>query len=73
MQVFFHDPDNNMIEVCNCNCLPIQPLERSDSYCDCGLPDKRQQLDDCAATAADNNHSACDSMQDSGDEFDLQG
>ena len=27
--VFFHDPDN-MIEICNCDCLPIRPLE-SDS------------------------------------------
>jgi len=26
-QVFFHDPDNNMIEICNCDCLPIRPLD----------------------------------------------
>jgi hypothetical protein len=26
MKVFFHDPDNNMIEICNCNCLPVVPL-----------------------------------------------
>lgn len=25
-QLFFHDPDNNMVEICNCDCLPIQPL-----------------------------------------------
>jgi catechol 2,3-dioxygenase-like lactoylglutathione lyase family enzyme len=25
-QVFFHDPDNNMIEICPCDCLPICPL-----------------------------------------------
>eukprot|EP00955_Chlamydomonas_euryale_P066841 359660-Chlamydomonas_euryale.AAC.9 len=23
MQIFFHDPDNNMIEVCNCDDLPV--------------------------------------------------
>lgn len=25
-QVFFHDPDGNMIEVCTCDCLPMTPL-----------------------------------------------
>lgn len=25
-QVFFHDPDNHMIEICNCDCLPVMPL-----------------------------------------------
>lgn len=25
-QIFFHDPDNNMIEICNCDCLPVVPL-----------------------------------------------
>lgn len=25
-QLFFHDPDHHMIEVCNCDCLPITPL-----------------------------------------------
>eukprot|EP00898_Chlorokybus_atmophyticus_P008746 jgi/Chlat1/8873/Chrsp92S08189 len=25
-QLFFHDPDNNMIEICNCEALPITPL-----------------------------------------------
>jgi catechol 2,3-dioxygenase-like lactoylglutathione lyase family enzyme len=25
-QVFFHDPDRNMIEICNCDCLPIKPM-----------------------------------------------
>ena len=24
-QVFFHDPDNNMVEICNCNILPHHP------------------------------------------------
>jgi hypothetical protein len=26
-QIFFHDPDNNMVEVCNCDSLPICPLD----------------------------------------------
>lgn len=30
-QVFFHDPDGNMIELCNCQCLPVVPLSRSAS------------------------------------------
>lgn len=25
-QIFFHCPDNHMIEVCNCDCLPIEIL-----------------------------------------------
>jgi catechol 2,3-dioxygenase-like lactoylglutathione lyase family enzyme len=24
-QLFFHDPDGNMIEICNCNKKPPQP------------------------------------------------
>eukprot|EP00892_Ulva_mutabilis_P006944 jgi/Ulvmu1/4621/UM002_0351.1 len=27
-QVFCHDPDNNMLEFCNCNCLPVTPLTK---------------------------------------------
>lgn len=27
------DPDNNMIEVCNCDCLPVIPLEAGGGYC----------------------------------------
>lgn len=26
LQVFCHDPDHNMLEFCNCNCLPVLPL-----------------------------------------------
>ena len=26
VQIFFHCPDNHMIEVCNCDCLPIEIL-----------------------------------------------
>jgi hypothetical protein len=32
--VFFHDPDNNLIEICNCEVLPIQPLgEAGPNFC----------------------------------------
>jgi hypothetical protein len=30
-QLFFHDPDGFMIEVCNCDQLPVVPLARSAS------------------------------------------
>ncbi|KXZ55650.1 hypothetical protein GPECTOR_2g1200 [Gonium pectorale] len=32
-QLFFHDPDNNMIEVCNCDVLPVVPLTESNLAC----------------------------------------
>lgn len=25
-QLFFHDPDGSMIEICNCDVLPVVPL-----------------------------------------------
>lgn len=25
-QLFFHGPDNEMIEICNCECLPVHPI-----------------------------------------------
>ena len=25
-QLFFHDPDGFMVEICNCECLPVIPL-----------------------------------------------
>jgi hypothetical protein len=28
-QIFFHDPDGAMIEVCTCEKLPIQPLSEA--------------------------------------------
>ncbi|KAL0348228.1 UNVERIFIED_CONTAM: hypothetical protein Sangu_1050600 [Sesamum angustifolium] len=31
-QIFFHDPDGYMIEICNCQNLPLLPLSSS-SYC----------------------------------------
>lgn len=30
-QIFFHDPDNTMIEICNCDTFPIEPVDLSDS------------------------------------------
>lgn len=36
-QLFFHDPDNNMIEICDCNRLPIVYL-RPDGMPDCSPP-----------------------------------
>ncbi|XWS26972.1 hypothetical protein CRYUN_Cryun26dG0076100 [Craigia yunnanensis] len=35
-QLFFHDPDGNMIEVCNCDNLPVVPLPR-DAMQSCSL------------------------------------
>ncbi|XWS17162.1 hypothetical protein CRYUN_Cryun33cG0044600 [Craigia yunnanensis] len=35
-QLFFHDPDGNMIEVCNCDNLPVVPLPR-DAMESCSL------------------------------------
>jgi catechol 2,3-dioxygenase-like lactoylglutathione lyase family enzyme len=26
-QVFFHDPDDNMLEICPCDCLPLVPIQ----------------------------------------------
>ena len=26
-QLFFHDPDGNMIEICNCENLPVVPID----------------------------------------------
>ncbi|KAM6579042.1 hypothetical protein CsatB_030879 [Cannabis sativa] len=32
-QLFFHDPDGHMIEICNCQNLPVLPLVSSSSSC----------------------------------------
>ncbi|GAB4818737.1 hypothetical protein N2152v2_005783 [Parachlorella kessleri] len=75
VQVFFHDPDNNMIEVCNCNCLPIVPLECALACRTCSLPGRqpaaKEQLHaDVAAAAVNNLADQCDSLHDSADEYD---
>lgn len=40
-QVFFHDPDGSMIEICNCDVLPVVPLSgdtiRSCSIVNCNI------------------------------------
>ncbi|KAK2966291.1 hypothetical protein RJ640_018102 [Escallonia rubra] len=48
-QLFFHDPDGSMIEICNCDNLPVVPLAgeaiRSCSRISCGVQQKQiQQL-----------------------------
>ncbi|XP_022730646.1 uncharacterized protein LOC111285445 [Durio zibethinus] len=46
-QLFFHDPDGNMIEVCNCDNLPVVPLPRdathSCSLLNCNIRQRQQQ------------------------------
>ncbi|GLC47938.1 hypothetical protein PLESTB_000041800 [Pleodorina starrii] len=38
-QLFFHDPDNNMIEICNCEVLPVVPVDAANiSAAARGLP-----------------------------------
>lgn len=34
-QLFFHDPDGSMIEICNCDNIPVVPLseDKAWSYC----------------------------------------
>ncbi|KAL6984876.1 Glyoxylase I 4 [Sarracenia purpurea var. burkii] len=34
-QLFFHDPDGSMIEICNCDNLPVVPLAGSDNVRSC--------------------------------------
>lgn len=54
-QIFFHDPDNNMIEVCNCDLLPIIPLSAAPPVaCTACLNDVRMST----ATASSNISSA---------------
>ncbi|XP_057723088.1 glyoxylase I 4-like [Arachis stenosperma] len=37
-QLFFHDPDGWMIEICNCDKLPVVPLCSSSSPFNCNIP-----------------------------------
>lgn len=37
-QLFFHDPDCYMIELCNCENLPVEPIVGSASSCSLRLP-----------------------------------
>lgn len=36
-QLFFHDPDGSMIEICNCDNLPVIPLPAADAMRSCSL------------------------------------
>lgn len=31
-QVFFHDPDHNMIEICTCECMPVTPIDAACTF-----------------------------------------
>ncbi|KAM7509404.1 hypothetical protein LguiA_019857 [Lonicera macranthoides] len=46
-QLFFHDPDGSMIEICNCDNLPVVPLSgetlRSCSLISCNTVQQKQQ------------------------------
>ncbi|PON54896.1 Glyoxalase-like domain containing protein [Trema orientale] len=46
-QIFFHDPDGLMIEICNCDNLPVIPLTedsvRSCSRISCNVKQQKQQ------------------------------
>ena len=48
-QLFFHDPDGNMIELCNCDNLPVVPLPggedaiHSCSHINCNIRQRQQQ------------------------------
>lgn len=46
-QLFFHDPDGTMMEICNCDNLPVIPLTpdtvRSCSLVNCNILQQQQQ------------------------------
>ncbi|CAN1120412.1 Glyoxylase I 4 [Linum perenne] len=47
-QLFFHDPDGSMIEICNCDNLPVVPLAgdaiRSCSLINCSIQQQQKEL-----------------------------
>ncbi|KAK7411210.1 hypothetical protein VNO78_02642 [Psophocarpus tetragonolobus] len=46
-QIFFHDPDGVMIEICNCDNIPVVPLFSEDnvsSLCNCNVQNQQQQI-----------------------------
>lgn len=47
-QLFFHDPDGVMIEICNCDNLPVIPLAedsvQSCSRISCSVKQQQQQI-----------------------------
>ncbi|CAL0332624.1 unnamed protein product [Lupinus luteus] len=48
-QLFFHDPDGCMIEICNCDNIPVVPLSEdnnvwSGSRSNCNIQNQQQQI-----------------------------
>ncbi|WVZ12739.1 hypothetical protein V8G54_017269 [Vigna mungo] len=47
-QLFFHDPDGMMIEICNCDNIPMVPLSEdklwSCSRFNCNIPNRQRQI-----------------------------
>lgn len=47
-QLFFHDPDGMMIEICNCDNIPVVPLPEdkvwSCSRFNCNIQNHQQQI-----------------------------
>eukprot|EP00253_Pinus_taeda_P009311 PITA_09311 len=46
-QLFLHDPDCYMIEICNCENLPVEPIVGSASSCNLELPSKPRNPSTC--------------------------
>ena len=42
LQVFFHDPDHNTIEICNCDCLPMVEIS-DENLPSADAPNHRQE------------------------------
>ncbi|XP_058732523.1 glyoxylase I 4-like [Vicia villosa] len=46
-QLFFHDPDGSMIEICNCDNIPVVPLPENKAWScsrfNCNVPNRQQQ------------------------------
>ncbi|XP_061345295.1 glyoxylase I 4-like [Gastrolobium bilobum] len=47
-QLFFHDPDGSMIEICNCDNIPVVPLSEGNAWScsrfNCNIQDRQQQI-----------------------------
>lgn len=65
-QLFFHDCDNNMIEVCNCDCLPVIPLEL-------GCPQACTLGHACASKTCGQHQPSCRSHADEDEEMSSDG
>ncbi|XP_062083852.1 glyoxylase I 4-like [Humulus lupulus] len=60
-QLFFHDPDGHMIEICNCQNLPVLPLVASSSSCP--LKKSKPTTTIAAAAAADDDDAVASSVR----------